>query len=85
MDKQDKLVLAAIGAATGVGTTTGTITVLVTTTKILGITVASTTVALPVAGLIAAGGALTFGGYGLFLSRSSNRSLTIPGMARSTC
>lgn len=63
MDKEDKLVLGAIGAATGLSTTAGTITVLVSTTKILGITVATTTVALPVAGLIAAGGAVTFGGY----------------------
>jgi hypothetical protein len=36
---------------------------MVTTTKILGITVATTTVGLPVAGLVLAGGALTFGGY----------------------
>jgi hypothetical protein len=63
MDSQDKTVLGAIAAATGVSTAAGTITVIVTTTKILGITVATTTVALPVAGLVAAGGAVTFGGY----------------------
>jgi hypothetical protein len=63
MDKQDKAALAAIGAATGLSTAAGTITILVTTTKILGITVASTTVGLPVAGLVLAGGALTWGGY----------------------
>jgi hypothetical protein len=63
MDSQDRTVLGAIAAATGVSTAAGTITVMVTTTKILGITVATTTVALPVAGLVAAGGAATFGGY----------------------
>jgi hypothetical protein len=63
MEKEEKVVLAAVGAATGVSTMAGTVTVLVTTTKILGITVATTTVAVPVAGLIAAGGVLTFGGY----------------------
>ena len=70
MDSQDKTVLAAISAATGVSTAAGTITVMVTTTKILGITVATTTVALPVAGLVLAGGALTFGahpGFALFV------------------
>lgn len=51
MDGEDKAALAAIGAATGVSATVGTVTVLVTTTKILGITVATTTVAVPVAGL----------------------------------
>jgi hypothetical protein len=63
MDKEDKAALTAITAATGVSTMAGSITVAVTTTKILWITVATTTVALPVAGLVAAGGALTFGGY----------------------
>ena len=61
MDSQDKTVLGAIAAATGVSTTGGAITVMVTTTKILGITVATTTVALPVAGLVAAGGAVGLG------------------------
>jgi hypothetical protein len=59
----DKAALTAIGAATGLSTVAGSIAVAVTTTKILGITVATTTVALPVAGIVAAGGALTFGGY----------------------
>jgi hypothetical protein len=63
MDSQDKTVLGAIAAATGVSTAAGTITVMVTTTKILGFTVATSTVALPVAGLVAAGGAATLGGY----------------------
>jgi hypothetical protein len=63
MDNQDKTIFGVLAAATGIGATAGTITVIVTTTKILGITVATTTVGLPVAGVIAAGGALTFGGY----------------------
>jgi hypothetical protein len=63
MDNQDTAALAAIGAATGLSTTAGTITVAVTTTKILGFTVATTTVGLPVAGLVLAGGAVTYGGY----------------------
>ena len=41
----------------------GSITVAVTTTKILGVTVATSTVALPVAGLVVAGGAVTYGSF----------------------
>jgi hypothetical protein len=63
MDNEDKAALAVIGTATGVSTVAGTVTVAVTTTKVLGITVATTTVALPVAGLVLAGGAVTYGGY----------------------
>jgi hypothetical protein len=63
MDREEKTVLSVIGTLTGLTSTAGSVTIAVTTTKILGITVATSTVALPVAGIAVAGGALTYGGY----------------------
>jgi fatty acid desaturase len=63
MDKLDKAALAAIGGGTTAGLALGSITVAVAQTTFLGIGISTTTVALPVAGLVAAGGAVTWGGY----------------------
>ena len=68
MDSEEKVVVGVIGTATGVSATAGSLTVLVTTTKILGITVATTTVAVPVFAIIATGGLLTYGGYKMWKS-----------------
>lgn len=63
MDNQDKAAPAAISTATAGPLTLGSITVAVAKSTFLGLTVSTTTVALPVAGLVVGGGALTYGGY----------------------
>ncbi len=62
MDKMDKAALAAIGTSTAL-TGGGSVTVAVITKTFLGITVGTTTVALPVAGIVATVGLATWGGY----------------------
>lgn len=67
-ENEDLEAIAAIGAATGASAGLGSITVLTTTTTAHGILAllgagTTTVVALPVAGIVATGGLLTYGGY----------------------